>query len=340
MKALVLSSTELAMGEWPQPPMREHHARVKVLTAGLNHRDQWIREGKYTNITLPVVLGSDACGIVLDAPSSSGYIGEKVIIDPTLVWGDNSKAQGADFSVLGMPSQGTLAEEVVVPVANLYHVPDHLTNEQAAALPMAGVTAYRALLLQGGCSHNQTVLITGIGGGVALTAFTMALAIGARVFVTSTSDDKLAKARAMGASGGVNTTNVGWSKDLAAQAGDIDLIVDSLGGPVFNDLLTIVRPGGRIVSYGATLGPVEKFNMHRIFWKQLHVIGSTMGTAADFGDMMEFVKLHKLVPIVDSVVTLENTPSALERLQRGEQFGKIVVSIASTSTSSTAENVA
>jgi len=184
------------------------------------------------------------------------------------------------------------------------------------------------VLLQGGCSHSHTVVITGIGGGVALTAFTMALAIGARVFVTSTSDEKLAKARAMGALGGVNTTTEGWAKDLAAQAGDIDLIVDSLGGNIFNDLLTMARPGGRIVSYGATLGSVEKFNMHRVFWKQLHIIGSTMGTAADFGDMMEFVKLHRLVPIVDSVVTLDDTPTALERLKRGEQFGKIVVSIA------------
>lgn len=327
MKALVLSSTGLATGEWPQPPMRDGFARVKVLTAGLNRRDQWIREGKYANIALPVVLGSDACGIVLDAPSSTSYVGAKVIVDPTLVWGDNSKAQGPDFSILGMPSQGTLAEEIVVPVANLYRVPEHLTNEQAAALPMAGVTAYRAVLLQGGCSHDCTAVITGIGGGVALTAFTMALAIGARVFVTSTSDEKLAKARAMGASGGVNTTNEGWAKDLAAQAGTIDLIVDSLGGSPFNDLMNIIRPGGRIVSYGATLGIVEKFSMHRLFWKQLHIIGSTMGTAADFGDMMEFVKLHKLIPIVDSVVTLEDTPNALERLQRGEQFGKIVVSI-------------
>jgi len=328
MKALVLSSSGLTVDQWPQPPMRDGHARVRIITAGLNHRDQWIREGKYAGITLPVVLGSDACGTVLEAPSSTSYVGTRVIIDPTLVWGDNAKAQGPDFSVLGMPSQGALAEEVVVPVANLYHAPDHLTDDQAAALPMAGVTAYRALFMQGGCSKDSTVLITGIGGGVALTAFVMALAVGARVFVTSTSDEKIAKAIAMGAAGGVNMENDTWAKDLATQARTIDLVVDSLGGSPFNDLLSIVRPGGRIVSYGATLGVVEKFSMHRIFWKQIHIVGSTMGTAADFGDMMEFVKLHKLIPIVDSVVTLEETPSALERLQRGEQFGKIVVRVA------------
>lgn len=328
MKALVLSSTGLAVGDWPQPPMREDFARVRILNAGLNHRDQWIREGKYANIMLPAVLGSDACGIVLDSPSSTSYIGARVLIDPTLVWGDNSKAQGPEFSVLGMPSQGTLAEEIVVPVANLYHVPDHLTNEQAAALPMAGVTAYRALLLQGGCAQGCTVVITGIGGGVALAAFTMALAIGARVFVTSTSDDKLAKARTMGAAGGVNMKSDGWAKELALLAGSVDLIIDSIGGSPFNELLTIVRPGGRIVSYGATMGVVEKFNMHRVFWKQLHIVGSTMGTAADFGDMMEFVKLHRIVPIVDSVVPFDDVPIALDRLKSGDKFGKIVVTIA------------
>lgn len=332
MKALVLSSAGLAIGDWPQPSMRDGFARVRVLAAGLNHRDQWIREGKYANIELPVVLGSDACGIVLDAPSSPGYVGAKVIIDPTLVWGDNSKAQGQDVSILGMPSQGTLTEEVVVPVANLYRVPDFLTSEQAAALPMAGVTAYRALMVQGSCNHDNVVLITGIGGGVAITAFSMALATGARVFVTSTSDDKLAKAKGMGASGGVNMKSATWAKELAAMAGPIDLIVDSLGGSPFNELLALARPGGRVVSYGATLGDVEKFNMRRVFWKQLHVVGSTMGTAADFGDMIEFVKQHRVAPTVDSVVSLEEAPAAFDRLKSGQQFGKIVVNISAAAT--------
>lgn len=341
MKALILSDTGLALGDWPQPPMREGYARVRVLAAGLNHRDQWIREGKYANIQLPVVLGSDAAGIAVDAPSAPSYVGTRVLIDPTLVWGDTSKAQGKDFSILGMPSQGTLTEEVVVPVANLYHIPEHLSIEQAAALPMAGVTAYRALLVQGGAAHDQTVVITGIGGGVAQLAFSMAVAIGARVFVTSTSDEKLAKARSMGAAGGVNMKNAGWAKELAGMAGAIDLVVDSLGGSPFNDLLAITRPGGRIVTYGATLGPVDNLNMHRIFWKQLHVIGSTMGTAADFGDMMEFVKLHRIVPVVDTVLPLDNAIEAFDRMKRGEQFGKLVVRIAEpeSSTTSTVANM-
>lgn len=324
MKAVVLDPDGLSTRLMDSPACPKGFVRIRLHAAALNHRDVYITEGKYAKIVYPAILGSDGCGIVAEAPSDTALVGRRVIIDPSMNWDGDAHAQGAGFTVLGMPTQGTLAEEICVPREHVHEAPSHLSDAQAAALPLAGVTAWRALMHQGGLVAGQTVLITGIGGGVALSALQFAVAAGARVLVSSTSDAKLARAIELGASIGYNVTHDGWSKAASAE-GPVDLVVDSVGGEFINDYTNIVRPGGRIVVYGASRGVVPSLNIHRIFWKQIHLIGSTMGTADNFSDMLTFVTKHKIAPIVDSEFLLDDAVSAFERMKEAQQFGKIVI---------------
>lgn len=324
MKALVLDQNGLAMQEVPQPTCPAGYVRVRLHAAALNHRDVYITEGKYAKIVYPAILGSDGCGVVIESPADSSLLNKRVVIDPSMNWDGDDQAQGPGFTVLGMPTQGTLAEEICVPLKHVHEAPSHLSDLQAAALPLAGVTAWRALMHQGRLLAGQTVLITGIGGGVALAAMQFAVAAGARVLVSSTSDAKITRAIELGAAKGFSVTHNGWSKAASAE-GPVDLIVDSVGGEYINDYTNIVRPGGRIVVYGASRGVVPSLNIHRIFWKQIHLIGSTMGTAGNFLDMLTFVTNHNIVPVVDSEFTLNDAPSAFDRMKQAQQFGKIVV---------------
>lgn len=324
MKALVLDQNGLAVQEVLQPSCPAGCARVRLHAAALNHRDVYITEGKYAKIVYPAILGSDGCGVVTESPDAPCLLNKRVIIDPSMNWDGDDRAQGPGFMVLGMPMQGTLAEEICVPMEHVHQAPSHLSDVQAAALPLAGVTAWRALMHQGQLEAGQTVLITGIGGGVALAALQFAVAAGARVLVSSTSDAKIARAIELGAAKGFNITHDGWSKAAGAE-GPVDLVVDSVAGEYINDYTNIVRPGGRIVVYGASRGVVPSLNIHRIFWKQIQLIGSTMGTAKNFADMLTFVTKHNIVPVVDSEFTLNEAPSAFERMKQAQQFGKIVV---------------
>jgi NADPH:quinone reductase-like Zn-dependent oxidoreductase len=324
MKAIVLNAEGLGVQDVSSPVCEPGSVRIRVLAAALNHRDVYITEGKYAKIEFPAILGSDGCGTVVETPDATELVGKRVVIDPSINWDGDDRAQGPGFSVLGMPTQGTLAEEICIPAQYVHEAPSHLTDEQAAALPLAGVTAWRALMHQGELKGGQTVLITGIGGGVALAAMQFAIAAGARVLVSSTSDEKIARARELGASAGYNVTSDGWSKSVTAE-GPIDLVIDSVGGEYINDYVNIVRPGGRIVVYGASRGAVPSLNLHRIFWKQVQLIGSTMGTAANFADMLTFVSKHHIVPVIDSVIAFEEAPLAFDRMKQSKQFGKIVI---------------
>jgi NADPH:quinone reductase-like Zn-dependent oxidoreductase len=324
MRALVLDTDGMSVKYVDAPRCGDNDVRVRLHAAALNHRDVYITEGKYARIVLPAILGSDGCGEAVQAPANSHLVGKRVVIDPSLEWGDDPRAQGPQFTVLGMPTQGTLAEEICIDARYVHEAPSHLTDEQAAALPLAGVTAWRALMVQGALQAGQTVLITGIGGGVALMAMQLAIAAGARVIVSSTSDTKLARAAELGAHATVNVRSDGWTKQ-ASQLGPVDLIVDSVAGEYINDYTNIVRPGGRIAVYGASRGMVPTLNIHRIFWKQITLVGSTMGTQQDFADMLSFVTTHRIVPMVDSVHTFDTAQEAFERMRAGEQFGKIVI---------------
>ena len=359
MKALVLQDKHRAAEvlEVPVPVAGPGEAVVRVHAAALNHRDVWIQKGQYAGLKYPIVPGSDGAGVVVGsaglgggagagggsgvgggagagggsgvggaAGDAGGWVGKSVIINPALEWGASAAYQDPElFRILGLPDDGTLAEFVKVPVRNLVEKPKHLSFEEAAALPLAGVTAYRALMTRARLRPGEKVLITGVGGGVALFALQFAVAAGAEVLITSGSVEKLDKAMAMGAMDGANYREGGWVEKLKSLAGAFEVIIDGSAGDGLNDLLDLAAPGGRVVLYGATRGNPAQVAARRIFWKQLNILGSTMGSPEDFGGMLDFVGRHKIRPVVDRVFGLEQGEAAFRWMDEGKQFGKIVV---------------
>ncbi len=334
MKAVVLHGVgppeSLQLEELAEPQPGPGEVLVLLEAAALNHRDIWIRKGQYAGLRFPTVLGSDGAGVVVavGSPAEATWLMRPVVIDPGIEWGPNPRAQGPKFRVLGMPDDGTYAEMVRVPAANIHDRPEHLSAQEAAALPLAGLTAYRALVTRAGLRAGETVLVTGIGGGVSAIALLIAKALGARVIVSSRSDRKIERAIASGADAGVNVAGADWAKEAAGLAGDggPDVILDSVGGETFAKALAIVKPGGRIVTFGATTGPVERLELTRLFWKQVDVLGSTMGNAAEFAAMLELVKAKQIRPPIARVFPLSEAAEAHRFLEGSEHFGKVVLS--------------
>jgi len=316
--------------EVPKPDAEPGWAIVKLEYAALNHRDVWIRKGQYAGLKFPIIPGSDGSGTVESGEGEGidAWIGKPAIIDAALGWGSREAAQDlTGFSILGLPMDGTFAEYVKVPIENLAERPDHLDAKSASALPLAGLTAYRALFSRGKLEAAQRVLITGAGGGVAAFSVEMAVAAGAEAWVSSSSKAKIETAVGLGAKGGANYREEGWSKDLKGRAGEFDLIIDGAGGADYGNLLDLARPGGTIVSYGATTGNVPSLELRRLFWKQLNLCGSTMGSPRDFQAMTEFVGRHRIVPHVDREFSLEQANDALDWMEQSQQMGKIVLRI-------------
>lgn len=332
MKAVHLTAiNELSVVEVPAPEPAAGEAMIRLKAAALNHRDLWIKLGQYAGLKFPSQPGSDGAGVVerVGVNVDQAWVGREVMINPSFVWGDNEQAQGANFSILGLPRDGTLAEVVAVPVTQLASKPAHLSWTQAAALPLAGLTAYRALFSRAGLKPGDKVLISGIGGGVALCALQFAVAHGAQVYVTSGSDEKINRAITLGATGGFNYKHPGWAKTAAhGQAGRLfDVIVDSAGGEGFEDLIDLAAPGGRVVFFGATRGNPPVLPMRKVFWRQLSLLGTTMGSPADWAAMTAFVNAHRIRPLVSEVFPLEQTGDAFDLMERGGQFGKIVITL-------------
>jgi zinc-binding alcohol dehydrogenase/oxidoreductase len=309
----------------PEPDTSE--ALVRLQASALNHRDLYVTQGLYPGITTPSTLGSDGVGEVesVGPNTSEEWLGRSVIINPGIEWGDDQRVQSDEFRVLGNPDEGTFAEYIKIPTKYLHPCPAHLSLEEAAALPLAGLTAYRALFYRGELGSGDKVLITGVGGGVAQTALKLALPTAAEVYVTSGSNEKLEKAKAIGAKGGANYKDDEWWKGLKKEAGRFDLILDSAGGEDFKHLVDLAEGGGRIVFYGGTRGAVPDLLPQPIFWKQLSLLGSTMGSDQDFRDMLEQVIAHRIKPEVDRTFSLNEGPKAFEYLEQQGQFGKIVL---------------
>jgi NADPH:quinone reductase-like Zn-dependent oxidoreductase len=331
VKALVLNELKapLALEERPDLEPAAGEVVVQLKAAALNRRDYWIVQGLYPGIVTPVVLGSDGAGVVSKVGDGAdrGWLSREVVINPGWNWGDDPAAQAGDFQILGLPRDGTFATEVAVPAEFLHARPSHLDWQQAAALPLGGVTAFRAVHTQGRVREGERVLVTGIGGGVATFALQFAKAAGATVFVTSSSPEKIAKAVELGATAGFDYRQEGWSKQLAAEYGPMHLIVDSAGGDGYADLLNLAAPGGRVVNYGATAGPPKKLDLFKLFWKQLHLVGSTMGSPDDFAAMLELVEKHGIAPVIDSTRPLDEGNDALESMRSSKQFGKLVLEV-------------
>lgn len=307
----------LVVEEVPEPQPAPGQTVVRVRAAALNHREVFITQGLYPNINVPCILGADGAGEV---------DGRAVLVDPTIGWGDDERVWRPDAHILGVPGDGTFAQYVRVPAENVHPKPEHLSMEEAAALPLAGVTAYRALFTRGELQSGETVLITGVGGGVQTFALLFAKAAGARVIATSSSDEKLERARALGADVTLNyRSDPDWHK-AARKAGPIDMAIDSAGGESFAKATSIVRWGGRVVTYGGTTGDA-KIKMFPIFWNQLDIRGSSMGSPADFRAMLHFVTKHRIKPVIDRVYDMHDVVAAAQRLNAADQFGKIVLRI-------------
>jgi zinc-binding alcohol dehydrogenase/oxidoreductase len=331
MKAIILEELNqpLSLKETAIPEIAAHEALVKIKAAALNHRDLWIQKGQYAGIRFPIILGADGSGIVEKVGTHVGdtWIGKDVIINPSLNWGPDTRVQAKDYVILGTPDDGTFAEYVKIDARLLYEKPQHLTFEQAAALPLAGLTGFRATMKRAAVKAGENVLITGIGGGVALQCVQFAIAAGCNTYVTSGDDAKIQQAIKMGAKGGINYKTENWDKELKKMSGGFEAIVDSSGGETFAKLADIAKPAGRIAMYGATLGAFNSGIPAKIFWKQLDILGSTMGNDDEFTEMVNFVNQHKIVPIVDEVFPLEQAQKALEKMGKGSQFGKIILKV-------------
>lgn len=332
MRALQITAVnEFSVVDVPAPVPAAGEALVSLRAAALNHRDVWIKLGQYPGLEFPIRPGSDGAGVVsaLGAGAEGSWLGREVIINPSFDWGPSERANGEQFTILGRPRAGTLAEQITVPVGQLAARPAHLSWHEAAALPLGALTAYRALFSRAQLRAGERVLITGIGGGVALFALQFAVAHGAEVWVTSSSTEKIARAAALGAKGGGDYTQAGWGKNLAAQVpgGLFDVIVDSAGGEGFEQLIDLAGPGARIVFFGATQGNPPVLPSRKIFWRQISLLGTTMGSPADWVAMVEFVGRHRIKPVLSEIFPLARAAEAFALMERGGQFGKIVVTM-------------
>lgn len=319
----------LSIKEIEKPTLTRNQILVRIKNAAINHHELWMQKEQAQSMPDGVILGSDGSGIIEAAKAEDDQylIGKEVVINPSVNWGKSPAVQAHSFSILGYPANGTFSDYIAISKKQIFEKPEHLTFEEAAALPLAGLTAYRALFTKAKLRRGEKVLITGIGGGVALLAFQFALAFDARVYVTSGTNSKLDKAKEMGATAGFNYTDPDWVAKISKEAGGFDVIIDSAGGQNFSHFTEIAYPGGRIVLYGRTAGTISDLSPRNLFWKQLSIFGSTMGTEDEFLSMLDYVHKHQLRPIIDSTYPLEDIASAYQHMDQNNQFGKIAISI-------------
>ena len=297
----------------PDPEPGEGDVLIELRAASLNHLDVWIRKG-LPSVPKPRILGADGAGVVAGTD-------ERVVINPAIV-------RGGKTHIVGETMDGTHAELIAVPREFVHPIPGKLSFEEAAAFPLVFLTAHRMLVSRARLQPGEWVLIWGIGGGVATAALAIAKALDARAVVTSSSDEKLVRARELGADATVNHE----TEDVVARVkelteGGAHVVVDDVGEATWRRTLDAARPEGRVVVCGATTGPNPPAALHRVWWKQLSILGSSMGTPEDFQSVYDLVAAGLARPTVDRVFPLAEARAAHERLEAGKQLGKIVLSI-------------
>ena len=314
----------LVLEEAPDPVSGPGEVLVRLRASALNHLDVWIRKG-LPSVPKPRILGADGAGVVeaLGEGVSGFEPGERVVLNPGI------EAGGGRIHVIGEHGDGTNAELIAVPATNVHPIPDGLSFEEAAAFPLVFETAYRMLVTRAGLREGEWVLAWGIGGGVSTATLAIGKALGANVMVTSSSEAKLERARELGADATVNhaTGDVKEAVKEATGGRGADIVVETVGEATWATSLQVAAPGGRITVCGATSGPNPPAALHRVWWKQLSILGSTMGTGEDFAGAFELVKSGRARPVVDTVLPLEEIRAGHERLEAGEQLGKIVLTI-------------
>ncbi len=310
----------LRLDEVDDPVAGPGEVLIRLKAASLNHLDIWLRQG-LPSVPKPRILGADGAGVVeaLGEGVDGFELGQRVVLNPGL-------RNGAE--IVGEHRDGTHAELIAIPRENVHPIPEELSFEEAAAFPLVYETAYRMLVTRSGLQEGEWVLVWGIGSGVGSAAFLIAKALGARVVVTSSDDGKLERARELGADETVNHESgdvVSVVKE--ATEGGAHVVVEHVGEATWKTSLQVARTGGRIAVCGATSGPNPPANLHRIFWKQLSIFGSTMGTAEDFAGVYELVASGRVKPLVDRVFPLEDAADAHRHLESGKQFGKVVLTV-------------
>lgn len=340
MKALAFKEhggvDKLYYGDVPDPKIAPDELLVRVRAAALNHLDIWVRQGlPHLKLPLPFWTGCDIAGDIVEVGSSveGVKVGDRVAVNPTLNCGRCEFClQGEDslcvrFGILGEHVPGGLAELVKVQARKVLALPRHVSYEDAASFILTNLTAWRMLVTQGQLRPGQDVLILGVGGGVSSTAVQIAKLSGARVFVTSSSDAKLERARTLGADVCINYAKEDWAKAVYEKTDKrgVDLVVENVGASTWKQSIRCVKNGGRLVTCGATTGPIGETDIRTVFWKQIHIIGSTMGNAREFHEVMRLLFQGRLRAIIDEIFPLKDGASAQQRLAEGKQFGKIVL---------------
>lgn len=323
LKAFIHQNDQLSYVDVKEPTIGNDEVLVKLKAAGLNRRDLYIpnrRQGEES----PLILGSDGAGVVekVGQDVTDFKVGDEVIINPALRWFENSVAPPKEFDILGMPDDGTFAEKIAINAQQLERKPTHLSWEEASVVALSGLTGYRALFTKGQLEKGQTVFIPGAGGGVATFLIQFAKNIGARVIVTSRSEEKRQEALKLGADLALDTTG-NWAKALESET--IDLVIESVGRATFNRSLEVLKKGGRMVVFGATTEDTVDFDLRTFFYNQQQIFGSTMGSREELREMLAHMERYKMQPVIDQVVPLAEAERAFSVLEDSQNFGKVVL---------------
>ncbi len=332
MKAVVLEqpggAEQLVYRDYPDPQPQAAEVIVQLKAAALNHRDIWSRIAPTTRT--PAILGSDGAGIIAAVGEgvSNWRVGDEVIINPSLGWPSGDAAPPPGWRILGVPDDGTYAALIKLPADAVFPRPANRSWQECAALPLAGLTAWRALVTRGRLQAGETMLILGTGG-VATFLIQIGKALGAKVWITSSSDDKLAQARELGAEVGINYRTSDWVAEVnrLSDGQGVPLVIDSVGQQTWPGAIKAASRGGRIVVFGVTSGPTAEVDIRSVFSKQLSILGTMMGNATEFAAMLDFYTAQRLQPIIHTVLPLSEAATAHRLMEAGELFGKIVLDI-------------
>lgn len=325
MKAFIHEFGKLKIGQVEDPVAADGEVVVSLHTAGINRRDLGIPNRRGDGAE-ELVLGSDGAGVIesVGGGVTTVSVGDEVIINPALRWPVNSDAPPEGFDILGMPDNGTFADKIVISAEQVEMKPKHLTWEEAGVLALAGLTGYRAVFTKGNLKKGETIFIPGAGSGVATYLISFAKNIGARVIVTSRSEEKREQALALGADRAIDT-HADWQDELVGET--IDLVIDSVGRATFSRSLEILKKGGRIVVFGATTEDKVELDLRNFFYNQFQLIGSTMGSREELRAMIAHIEKYETRPVVDKVFELNDALAAFDYVKESKQFGKVAFRI-------------
>jgi NADPH:quinone reductase-like Zn-dependent oxidoreductase len=319
--------------ERPRPGRGE--VLVQVRASAMNHLDLWVRRGIPIETTMPHIGGSDIAGVIAEVGDEvdAGRAGERVVINPSLWCGRcwacarGEESMCVQFRILGEHTNGGFAEFVAARADRVYRIPDEMSFEDAAAIPISYMTAWRALVSRAALKPGEDVLVIGASGGTALAAVQIARLMGARVFAVTMGADKVEAIRALGADVVYDRAETDWAKAVFKDTGKrgVDVVVENVGAPTWAGSVRALANGGRLVTYGGTAGPKVELDVRGVFWRQIQVIGTTMASRGEFEDLLRVIFAGRLRPVVDSVMPLDEARAAHERLETGGQLGKVVL---------------